>query len=84
MNKKRFGDFRVLTASMPASMVDAIEKKCEAEGMSRSAWLRSVLAPILEGVHYDARCGVDTDHWGADEAVEILGVEDEDEEPENE
>lgn len=68
MNKKRFGDVQVLTASMSASMVEAIESACTARGMSRSAWLRAVLTPILEDV--------DTDHWGADEAMEILGDED--------
>lgn len=82
MNKKRFRDVRVLTASMPASMVEAIESACNARGISRSAWIRDILTPILEGAHYDARCGVDTALWGADEAQEMLGVYDE--EPENE
>ena len=48
MNKKRLGDVRLLTASMPASMVEAIESACNARGMSRSAWIRDILTPILE------------------------------------
>ena len=47
MNRRRFDDLTILTASIPKALFESIENACTKQGVSRSAWLRTVLQQVL-------------------------------------